>query len=156
MMADGSHDLRPRPYPLAALYGALVPMVIGALVLNGWVLVGQLQNGQPIAPLESIPLFLAFLTQAAIVAFPTAYLLIGIMALIEARKPKPLLLWLALSLVATTPAAAIGWLVGHMGDCFRDCRPLSEWQLSAPALIIYACGLLGAVIARRTRYGSWI
>jgi hypothetical protein len=148
----------PRPWWQAGVCGALVPMLLGVTLLVGWSVVSSLETGEiEISPAILVTILVFTLSYCALIAFPTAFLLIGMMMLAERRTPKPLALWLLLSLIATAPIAAFVWLVSHMGDCFNDrCRAIGELQMSAPALIAFGFGLLGAAVARRVRHGVWL
>jgi len=155
-MSDAALPAR-GPWWLAWLIGAAVPLLLGTLAITLWMGISAAGDDHAVAwsAGEWILAFLHTLMLGAIAALPTALLLIGLMALAERRTRKPLLLWLVLGLVATTPFAFLVWGLSNMGDCFERCDEISTLQSLTPALCFYAFGLLGTLIAYRVRHGAW-
>jgi hypothetical protein len=154
-----SDDFSPVPGPwwLAWLIGAAVPLLLGTLAITIWMSVTTAARDDHSVIWGIWDWTQDFLMTAKLAALPaliTALLFVGMAAWAEQHEPKPLLLWLSLGLVATSPLALFGWALANMGDPVLGAPPINplSWLVSG-ALI--CCGMLGAVTAFRVRHRSW-
>jgi len=130
--------LRPRPWWLVWLGGALAPAALGLTILQALSLIvpplphrPHPDNIQVYILANDAPLFAA-------IALPTGLLLVAIMAFAERAHPQPFGRWIAAGFAASTPMAL--YLAASV----------TTWL----GVLLYGFGLLGTAIAYRIRHGG--
>lgn len=128
----------PRPWLLAWLGGALVPMAAGILILEG---LGAILPPLPHRPQPASPQ-LDIIANAgpmiAAIGLPSTALLVLIMAFAERRTRRHFGIWMAAGIAATTPAAL--YVSGNGASVLLP--------------LIYGFGLLGTASAYWIRHGD--
>jgi H+/Cl- antiporter ClcA len=134
------------------LFGAVTPLAVSLLESAGWQIWVAAHSDLDSAN-DWISAFPAFIIAAAIIAFFTAAFFVFIVRVAENRAPKPLLLWLALGLIAATPIALA--VTGFTAIDPFDREERTALSYVAPLAYFYIAGLIGALTAWRVRRGRW-